>query len=204
MFIPVIIYAIFFLNPQNISATHLQCQEAFFETIDEQDDSLFEFVAHMHCSSDQIKPLYELQDDVFTYFVKHPSYTIYSTQSNVNYKNFEGKKLTVREDISSGNGDLKVYSDMYIVGDQDKHFLLDSMSTKIDAEGNAKTTKYNGLSVRIDIKHDQASEVVITKHAIVKKPWIAPKSYFINRVKSGIKNSLTIIKNEYESIIIEP
>ena len=200
MVVGVLLYTVFLLVPHKLLGEQIQCKEAVFEQVIEKEDNVFEFVAHLHCNTGNLKAIEQLQAEAYNYFLNHNSYTIFSSKFNVPYEGLLGQKLEVLEKISGNNGKLEVYSDIYLVDNQTDRFLLDSLSTKIEAEGDAKVTKYNGLRIEVNTKLPSSS-IVFTKHALVKKPWIVPRAYFIRRVKSGIASSFQIIKDEYEPVL---
>lgn len=163
----------------------VECADASFEK-PEKVDGLYVFVVSTECTLENTTvDTQKIKDVFFDKISNYEKIEVKSSDSSASRDGFYGYKLEIKETRNTSHGDLKIYSDSYIMDDKDKNFIYNVVSSKIKGDGNAANTKYESQDLT-GTQSESTYNVLYTKTLKIEKPWYAPEGMFVDAVKKDV------------------
>jgi hypothetical protein len=113
----------------------------------------------------------------------------------------DGHYLKILERFDSGHGEMEITGHLYLVSNAEDLFVYNFESEKIDAEGNAKSTKKVKGRVDLKVVGDLVS-IEIKKTVAVEKSWMWPEGWFEREVKAGMLDEMKDLVEYHKSLMI--
>ena len=172
--------------PLDLAARRLACESVQWQPVEEL-DKVYSFEGSRRCLVER-KGEGNLENLIPFYVgdIKAKALKVHSEEEVSG-----GIKLDVTDDETSEYGKMLVRYDKSVVLGHQSTFSFESVSTEITAEGNAKNTKHIGGKLLVARSSEQLYLVEVIKKISILKPSIAPRDYFIRRVKESLEKGIT-------------
>ena len=121
---------------------------------------------------------------------------------NVQFEGLEGHRLEIVETFDSGHGNMKITGDLFVVSNNSDQFIYNFRSKKIDADGEAKSTKQVKAEVTVQSQDDKV-QLGMEKLVVVEKAWWWPEGVFEREVKSGILEEMKDLVEMHRGLILK-
>jgi hypothetical protein len=160
---------------------------------------VYSFSLSKVCYFNQIDTV-SLQDRFKTHMEENPHITVHRVRQTEFTDNMSGYNIELEERIKTEHGSMKVTAVVMLMSNNVDKFVYDYKATEITGSGHAANTQYT--HERSYLEHENNIwKLTISKDIKVLKPWIAPKSIFINEVKKGMQNNMKNVVEKNIKII---
>ncbi len=184
------------LMPANSVFAVLSCPDPVVETLGKA-DSVYHFRATVKCELNESNiAISDLKHRYDRSFAIDPKYTIHSRDEEFTSGEYAGYKLDVTNAIDSGHGRMAIRYDIYLVDNQADKFVVQYHSKSINAEGDAKNTKYVMTHLIVQERGPESYGFTFLKETKIKKPWYAPEGMFEGTVKEEMSKELRAATQE--------
>tara|TARA_Y100000991_G_scaffold9173_1_gene6663 strand:+ start:349 stop:924 length:576 start_codon:yes stop_codon:yes gene_type:complete len=173
------------------------CYSAVFSKVEVKDQH-YTFSVMMSCSAPVYSNRYfhDIIDRYHQVLLENNKINIKDTKENVVQENLKGQKLLIEEEIVRKEGTLNTEATVFLLSDTKSKFKYEMTTNSVKGTGNAANTKHFSDSMEI-FKRDESNEMILKKHLVIKKPWIAPEIIFIREVKKGMEKDMTHDYKQY-------
>ena len=110
--------------------------------------------------------------------------------------------MAIVETFDSGHGKMKIAGNLFVVSNNMDQFVYDFQSKKIDADGDAKSTKQVKAKVTIQSQGDTI-KIDMEKLVVVEKAWWWPEGVFEREVKSGVLEEMKDLVDMHRGVILK-
>ena len=164
---------------------------------------IYTYLASIPCTI----PISEIRgvQQIISSYVDHIYHTdtvdVYEHNDSSEFENMDGHYLKILERFDSGHGEMEITGHLYLVSNAEDLFVYNFESEKIDAEGNAKSTKKVKGRVDLKVVGDLVS-IEIKKTVAVEKSWMWPEGWFEREVKAGMLDEMKDLVEYHKSLMI--
>ena len=179
------------------------CQQLTFKRI-RKEGKKYTFSVKASCtiSKEYMSDVQNIVSNYVEHVNENSNVRILEHDENIQFQGLEGHGLKLIERFDSGHGQMNITGDLFIVSNRIDQFIYHFKSNKIDAEGEAKSTKRVIAKVLIEPK-ERDFDIYMEKLVVVEKSWWWPEGVFEQEVKSGVLKEMNELVKMHKELIVK-